>query len=178
MRGGRGLGGCEVMVAARRHGGGQHGALQDQARFGLMRAEGDGGVQQRLVGDDAARLQPAGRGDDGARFGVLDPFCQLGRRETAEHHGMHRAETRAGEHRDHGLGHHRHIDHDAVTGRDAQGRERPGHPGDAVKQLIVSERPLLGGHRAVPDQGSLRAARFLATSGPGLYDMNDVLGLN
>jgi len=27
-------------------------------------------------------------------------------------------------------------------------------------------------------EGSLRAARFLAHSGPGLYDMNDVLGLN
>ena len=26
--------------------------------------------------------------------------------------------------------------------------------------------------------GDLRAARFLAHSGPGLYDMNDVLGLN
>jgi 4-hydroxy-tetrahydrodipicolinate reductase len=25
-------------------------------------------------------------------------------------------------------------------------------------------------------QGSLRAARFLALQGPGLYDMNDVLG--
>jgi len=32
--------------------------------------------------------------------------------------------------------------------------------------------------RATYAQGSLRAARFLARSGPGLYDMNDVLGLN
>ena len=32
--------------------------------------------------------------------------------------------------------------------------------------------------RATYAQGSLRAARFLASSGPGLYDMNDVLGLN
>jgi 4-hydroxy-tetrahydrodipicolinate reductase len=32
--------------------------------------------------------------------------------------------------------------------------------------------------RAAYAQGSLRAARFLAHSGPGLYDMNDVLGLN
>ena len=32
--------------------------------------------------------------------------------------------------------------------------------------------------RATYAQGSLRAARFLAKSGPGLYDMNDVLGLN
>ena len=32
--------------------------------------------------------------------------------------------------------------------------------------------------RATYAQGSLRAARFLAHSGPGLYDMNDVLGLN
>ncbi len=31
--------------------------------------------------------------------------------------------------------------------------------------------------RATYAQGSLRAARFLARSGPGLYDMNDVLGL-
>ena len=32
--------------------------------------------------------------------------------------------------------------------------------------------------RATYAQGSLRAARFLAHRGPGLYDMNDVLGLN
>ncbi len=32
--------------------------------------------------------------------------------------------------------------------------------------------------RATYAQGSLRAARFLAHSGPGLYDMKDVLGLN
>ena len=32
--------------------------------------------------------------------------------------------------------------------------------------------------RATYAQGSLRAARFLARSGPGLFDMNDVLGLN
>jgi 4-hydroxy-tetrahydrodipicolinate reductase len=32
--------------------------------------------------------------------------------------------------------------------------------------------------RATYAQGSLRAARFLAHSGPGLYDMSDVLGLN
>ena len=32
--------------------------------------------------------------------------------------------------------------------------------------------------RATYAQGSLRAARYLARSGPGLYDMNDVLGLN
>ena len=32
--------------------------------------------------------------------------------------------------------------------------------------------------RATYAQGSLRAARFLAKSGPGLYDMNDVLGMN
>lgn len=32
--------------------------------------------------------------------------------------------------------------------------------------------------RATYAQGSLRAARFLAKNGPGLYDMNDVLGLN
>ena len=32
--------------------------------------------------------------------------------------------------------------------------------------------------RATYAQGSLRAARFVAHSGPGLYDMNDVLGLN
>jgi len=32
--------------------------------------------------------------------------------------------------------------------------------------------------RATYAQGSLRAARYLAHSGPGLYDMNDVLGLN
>jgi 4-hydroxy-tetrahydrodipicolinate reductase len=34
------------------------------------------------------------------------------------------------------------------------------------------------GSRANYADGSLRAARFLAGRGPGLYDMQDVLGLN
>jgi len=63
---------------------------------------------------------------------------------------------------------------------------RHGHTGDIVGEHTVlfcgtGERIEIShksGSRANYADGSLRAARFLAGRGPGLYDMQDVLGLN
>jgi hypothetical protein len=50
---------------------------------------------------------------------------------------VHRAEARAGQHADGGLGHHAHVDAHAVAGHDAQLGERVGHAADLGVQLAV-----------------------------------------
>jgi hypothetical protein len=68
---------------------------------------------------------------------VVDPDGQLVGREPAEDHRVHRADPRAREHRDRGLGHHRHVDHHAVAHADAQTGQDPGEPRDLVAELRV-----------------------------------------
>ena len=82
---------------------------------GLTLDKPDRLVEQRLVLHDAAGLEPAARREDQFRFGVFDPGRQLLGGKAAEHHRMHRADPRAGQHRDHGFRHHRHIEDDAVA---------------------------------------------------------------
>jgi hypothetical protein len=79
------------------------------------------------------------------------------RGKPAEHHRMHRADPRAGQHRLQRLGDHRHVDDDAVALFHALGTQRPGQRGDAVLQL--GEGDLVGdpGDRAVMDDRELRA---------------------
>ena len=52
--------------------------------------------------------------------GVVDARREFVRGEPAEHHRVHRAEPCARQHRDHRLGHHRHVDDDAVALADAR----------------------------------------------------------
>ena len=133
-------------------------ALQHDAALGLRGDSRDRLVEQRLVGHDAARLDAAGRGQHDARRGVLDPLRQLGRREAAEHHRVDGAETRAGEHREDGLGHHRHVEQHAVAARDAEARERAREPRHLLLQLGVAEAPPRAGDGALVDQRDLVAA--------------------
>ena len=95
-------------------------ALQDEAGAELVAGTLDGGVEERLVGDDAPRLDAAGGGDDELRRGVVDAGRKLRRGEAAEDDGMHRADAGAGEHGDDRLRHHRHIEDDAVALADAE----------------------------------------------------------
>ena len=92
------------------------------------------------------------------RLAVVDARRELGRREPAEHDGVDRAESRAREHREHGLRHHRHVDHDRVAARDAKRAQRAGETRDLALQL--GERVARDGLRdgAVVDQRALRAA--------------------
>ena len=71
------------------------------------------------------RLDAAARRDDDHRLGVLDAGRELGRGEPAEHHRVHRPQPGAGEHRDDGLGHHRHVDDDAVALLDPERASAP-----------------------------------------------------
>ncbi len=95
-------------------------ALQDQAGLRLVPGEIDRLVEQRLVGDDAVDLDAAARRQDHLGLGVVDAGGELLRREAAEHHRMDRADARAGQHRDHRLRHHRHVEDDAVAFADAE----------------------------------------------------------
>ena len=51
---------------------------------------------------------------------VVDAGRELVGGKSAEHHRMDGAEPRAGQHRDHRLRHHRHVDDDAVALGDAE----------------------------------------------------------
>ena len=108
-------------------------------------------VEQRLVGDDAARLDAAGGGDDELRLGVVDAGRELRRGEAAEHDGMDRAEPRAGEHGDRRLRDHRHVEDDAVALADAAILQHRGERLHLGQQLAVADPPLRAGDRAVVD---------------------------
>ena len=74
-------------------------------------------------------------------------------REAAEHHRVHRADPRAGQHRDRCLGNHRQVDGDPVAlGHPEATQGTAGEPGNLIQQRGVGVCPLGTGHRAVVDQ--------------------------
>ncbi len=136
-------------------------ALQDDAGIGLVRSLIDGPVQKRLVGDDAPRLQPAGRGYDSAGPGVVDAHGQFMRREAAEDDRMDRPQPRAGQHRLQRLGNHGHVDDDAVAFPDASGAQRACKAGHAVAKLGIGDALDAVGDGAVMDDGKAVAVAGL-----------------
>ena len=131
-----------------------------QAR-GLWGGEFDRTVEQRLVLDHPARLDPARRRDDRHRRRIVDAHRQLARSEAAEHHRMHRPEPRAGEHRDNRLGDHGHVDDDPVAPAHAQPGEHAGEARDLVAQIGIGVPAPGIGDGAVVDEGRLIAAAVL-----------------
>ena len=112
-------------------------ALQDHARGRCVFGDVECGVEHRLVVDGSGRLDATRRRHDDGRLRVVDARREFVRGEPAEHHRMHRAEPCAREHRDHRLGHHRHVDDDAVALADAQPAQRAGEARGLVQQLAV-----------------------------------------
>ena len=147
-----------VEIAASNHCGLLLWALQDEAGVGLVRRESDCLVEQRLVLDDAAGLEPAARRQDHLRLGVVDASCELVGREAAEHHGVHRADARAGEHGDRRLWHHRHIEQDSVALLDAEATQDHGQDLGFNLKRAIGERALLPGQRRIVDDRRLLAA--------------------
>ena len=92
-----------VEVAPRQQDADQLLALQDQALLRRILGQRDRLVEQRLVGDYAARLEAARRRYHQFWPGIVDARSELLGGEAAEHHGMHGADAR-GEHCDGGLG--------------------------------------------------------------------------
>ncbi len=105
---------------------------------------------QRLVDDGLQRQRLAATlllvgSDHHHRAGVLDAVAQRLRREAAEHHGVRRADARAGLHRGHALDRHRQVDHDAIALLHAARLQRVGEAADQREQLAVAD----AAHRTV-----------------------------
>ena len=75
---------------------------------------------------------------------IVDADRELGGGKAAEHHRMNGAEPRRRQHGDDRLGHHRHIDQDAVALDDAEIGENGGEDLDLVEQrAVVVDRRLV-----------------------------------
>jgi len=142
-------------------------ALQDETDVRLVARHVDRIVEQRLVGDDPARLQSAGRRDDQLRSRVVDARRQFVRGKAAEHHRMHRADAGAGQHRYGGFRHHRHIDDDAVALADTLVAQHRGQRHHLALELGIGELADGAGDRAVVDERDLvgASARYVTIDG-------------
>ena len=133
-------------------------ALQDEAGRGLVLGEIDRLIQQRFIGDDARALDAAARRQDHVRLGVVDAGGELFRREAAEHHRMHGADARAGEHGEHRFRHHRHVDDDDVAFLDAEVAQDGAEQLHLGQHAAVSEGLLGVGDGRIVDQRRLVVA--------------------
>ncbi len=145
-------------VPTRREGRGRLGPLEHDAPRRAVVRELERALEQGHVLDHPAGLEAARGGADDDRPGVVDARGQLVRGEAAEDDGVDRAEAGAGQHRDHGLGDHRHVDHDPVALTHALAPQGAREAGRRVPQLAVRVAADGPGHRAVVDQGGLVAA--------------------
>ena len=134
-------------------------ALQDQAGLRLVLGEVDRLVEQRLVGHDAIALDAAARRQDHLRLAVVDAGGEFLGREAAEHHRMDGADARAGQHGEHRLGHHRHIENDDVALLDAEVAQHGAEQLHFGQQAAVGEGLLGVGDRRIVDQRGLVVAR-------------------
>ena len=133
-------------------------ALQDDARRWGVLGDLQRGVEHRLVVDGPGRLDATRCRHDDRRLRVVDARREFVRGEPAEHHRMHRAEPCARQHRDHRLGHHRHVDDDSVALADTQAAQHSGEARGLVQQLAVGVGALRPGYRRVVDQRRLLGA--------------------
>ena len=133
---------------------------------------GPGAPQHHAVHDRGASLErlvhvgleldllsaaPSGvRRDAHLGLGVVNPVDQRLGREAAEDDRMDRPDTRAREHRDHRLGHQRHIDRDAIALLHAETLERVGRARDLARQHLIREHAHVA-RLALPDERRLVA---------------------
>ena len=119
----------------------------------------------RLVGvglqRDGVALAVAAVGcDHDLRVGVVDAVDQRLRGEAREHHGVDRADARAGEHRDGQLGDHRQVDADPVALGHALRLEHVGEAPDLGVQVGVGDAAGVA-RLALPVVGDLAAVTRL-----------------
>ncbi len=99
-------------------------------------------------------------GDHHPGIAVDHAVGQRGRGEPAEHHRVRRAQPGTGQHRDHRLRDHRHVDRDPVTGPNAQLDQRVRGLAHLVLQLGIGDRPAVA-RLALPVIGHLIAVARL-----------------
>lgn len=80
--------------------------------------------------------------------------------EATEDHRVDRTDTGTGQHGDHGLGDHRHIDGDHITTVHVLATQGVGELADLLVQLTVSDVAVLGRVVALPDDCQLVATLF------------------
>ena len=149
-----------VVVAARRHRRLALRALQDEAGAELVFRQRDRLIEQRLVRHDAVDLDAAGRGEDHLGLGVVDAGGEFLGGKAAEHHRMNGADARAGEHGEHRLRHHRHIEDDAVAFADAEVAQH------GAEQLHLGEHAAVGeGLRRIGDGGIVDQRHLVVARG-------------
>jgi hypothetical protein len=152
---------CPVVEVAAGHA--RHGrveaAVADQHLLRRVLREAAGLVDQMLVGTALPPRMPASAVTMHLRLRVVDARREARRGKAAEHDRVDGADARAGEHREHGLGHHRHVDEHAVAVTHAQALE---HGREAVHlgvQLAVRVARLLAGLGRQVGERRLVAAR-------------------
>ncbi len=141
-----------IDIAAGDHFGASGIALNDQAEIRLVARDIDRRIEQRFVLYDSARFDAARPREDRLGAAIIDAHGQFIGSKTAEHHRMHRAQSRAGQHGDHSFGNHRHVDHHPVALGDTARRQRTGAQRHAVGQFGIAIGLLGAGDRAVIDQ--------------------------
>ena len=147
-----------VEVPAWHHRSCRHLTLVDDRVLRLVFCEFDRGVEQRFVLDHTVDLHATRGRDHGLRLAIVDAHSEFTRRETSEHDGMHHTQPGTGEHRDGGLGDHRHVDDDPVALRYPAACQHAGETCDEVEQFAVGVLLDGAGDGAVVDQGGLVAA--------------------
>jgi hypothetical protein len=80
-------------------------------------------VDQVLVGDRLAAAHPGVGRHHHLGLGVVDARREARCGKAAEHHRVHRADARAGQHGEGGFGDHRHVDEHPVAATDALRQE-------------------------------------------------------
>ena len=119
--------------------------------------------RDRLVGDVLERHGRAAAprlvlGDEHLAAHVVHPVGERVGREAAEDDGVRRAEARAREHRDRGLGDHAEVDPDGRALLDAELLERVREPDDLALQVGVGDRAPVADGLALPVEGDPVAA--------------------
>jgi hypothetical protein len=112
----------------------------DHQHFGgLVFGQRNRFVEQTLVGNGPAAAHAGIRRDDQLRGRVVDPGGQRPGGKATEDHRVNGANPRAGEHGEHCLGDHRHVDQDAVTLADAQALHDRRHAHDFLLASSAKE---------------------------------------
>ncbi len=109
-----------------------------------------------LERNDFSPAPAAVRSDEERRLGVVVALGDGIGAEAAEDDAVRSADTRAGQHRDHQLGNHRHIERHPVAGLDAHLFQDVGEFTDLAKQVLVAEHTTLA-RLSLPDDRRLVA---------------------
>ena len=122
-------------------------ALDDDTRIRVVLRQFQRVVKHRLVRDDSRRLDAARCRDDNHRPGIVDAAREFVAGEPAEHHRVHGAESRAGQHRNDGFGDHRHVEDHAIALTHTEATQYAGETRGLGEQLAIGEGALGPGHR-------------------------------